>query len=233
MRHGAKGDFDEEYYKGNEQSGDRIALWFYSRVAARLAPSGSRVLEYGSGEGFLSKRLARAYRTSAYDLSPYARSATARNSPATLVLDRLDEIPDATFDLICSLHVLEHVPVPAESLRDFARWLRPGGRLMYVVPNPEGFGHRIKGDQWFAYRDDTHCSLLSYAEWIGQTREAGFAIEKVAADGLWDPPYVPRVPRVLQLATFGLPAAAQVALGRAVLPPRSGECIIVIARRLP
>ena len=55
----------------------------------------------------------------------------------------------------------------------------------------------------------------------------------MAADGLWDPPYVAHVPRVLQLATLGLPAAAQVALGRAVLPARSGECIIVIARRLP
>ena len=68
---------------------------------------------------------------------------------------------------------------------------------------------------------------------LGETRDAGFELQKVAADGLWDPPYVAHVPRVLQLATLGLPAAAQVALGRAVLPARSGECIIVIARRLP
>ncbi len=231
MRHGSQDDFDKEYYRGNEQDGDRIALWFYSRIAARLAPAGSRILEYGSGEGHLSRRLARIYRSSAYDLSPYARATTACTSPTTQVIDTPTDIPESTFDLICSLHVLEHVPAPGEILRDFARWLRPGGRVMYVVPNPDGLGHRIKRERWFAYRDDSHCSLLSSAEWISKTRDAGFGIEKVAADGLWDPPYVSRMPRILQLATFGLPAAVQVALGRAILPARSGECLIVVARR--
>jgi SAM-dependent methyltransferase len=233
VRQGSQDDFDADYYKGNEQSGDRIALWFYARIAARLAPEGSRAFEYGSGEGHLSRRLARRYRSSAYDLSPYARATTARNSPQTTIVESPDDIEDASLDLICSLHVLEHVPVPADTLGDFARWLRPGGKLMYVVPNPQGWGHRIKKDAWFAYRDDSHCSLLSHGEWIGATRDAGFAIDTVAADGLWDPPYVPKVPRVLQLATFGLPAAVQVGLGRAVLPAWSGECLIVVARRLP
>ena len=51
------------------------------------------------------------------------------------------------------------------------------------------------------------------------------------ADGLWDPPYVPKVPTVVQRPVAALPGAAQVALGRTFLPANWGECIIVMARR--
>jgi len=223
--------FDEAYYQGNAQDGDRIALGFYARVASRLAEPGASVLEYGSGIGHLSRRRAGRFRSYAYDLSPYARARTASTSPTTTIVDDLAAIEDGAFDLIVSLHVMEHVPVPADTFADFARWLRPGGRLMYVVPNPQGLGHRIKKDRWFAYRDDTHCSLLHRDEWVRLTEAAGMRVEWVRADGLWDPPYVPKVPRPLQLAVFGAPAAVQVALGRMVLPKDAGECIVVVARR--
>ena len=229
----ATADYDEGYYQGNDQSGDRIALRFYARVAARLAPNGASALDFGCGTGHFSRRLARRFRSIAYDPSRYARECTARVSPRSRVVADLEEIPAGSVDLACSLHVLEHVPEPITALRSLARAVRPGGRLLYVVPNPQGLGHRIRKQDWFAYRDPTHCSVLARDEWLLLTAEAGFRVEGVAGDGLWDPPYVPRVPRFLQLAVFGLPAAAQVALGRAVLPRDSGECIVVTARREP
>lgn len=225
--------FDEAYYEGNDQSGDRVALWFYARLISRLVPSGSRVFEYGSGKGHLSKRIARRFSSFAYDLSDYARGETSRTSPRTKIVSDLGDIQDASFDAICSLHVLEHVPDPSVTLRDFARWIRPSGRLFYVVPNPDGWGHRLRGEEWFGYRDETHCSLLGRADWLQRTEDAGFTVEQVRADGLWDPPYVRRVPRALQLGSFGAGAAAQVAVGRAFLPADWGECIIVTARRGP
>ena len=87
------------------------------------------------------------------------------------------------------------------------------------------------GDEWFAYRDPTHSALLDRDDWLTRTRSAGFTVERVAADGLWDPPYVRRLPRPIQLATLGAPAALQVLSGRAFLPRDWGECIIVTARR--
>lgn len=225
--------YNETYYQGNEQSGDRLALKWYARIAKRLARPGARVLEFGSGMGHLSKRLAERYDSSAFDLSPYARAATLQTSPTTTIVDDTAAIPDASYDLIVSLHVLEHIPDPGATLRDFARWLRPGGRVLYVVPNPQGQGHRIKKDKWFAYRDDTHCSLLSRDEWVRVTEESGFAVEAVHADGLWDAPYVPKVPNVIQTAIVGLPGAAQVLTGRMFLPADWGECIIIQARVSP
>lgn len=222
--------YDEEYYLGNDQSGDRLALKWYARIAKRLARPGARALEFGSGMGHLSRRLAERYESYAFDLSPFAREATVRTSPTTTVLDETDAIPDAFLDLIVSLHVLEHIPDPGSTLKDFARWLRPGGRILYVVPNPEGQGHRIKKDQWFAYRDETHCSLLSRPGWIRATQESGFDVEAVHADGLWDAPYVGHIPNALQTAVLGLPGAVQVLTGRMFLPADWGECIIVQAR---
>jgi cyclopropane fatty-acyl-phospholipid synthase-like methyltransferase len=225
--------YDETYYQGNEQSGDRLALKWYARIAKRLARPGARVLEFGSGMGHLSKRLAERYDSSAFDLSPYARAATLQTSPTTTIVDDTSGIPDDAYDLIVSLHVLEHIPDPGATLRDFARWLRPGGRILYVVPNPQGQGHRIKKDKWFAYRDDTHCSLLPRDEWVQVTKDAGFDVEAVHADGLWDAPYVAKVPNVLQTAIAGLPGAAQVLSGRMFLPADWGECIIIQGRVRP
>lgn len=223
--------YDDVYYQGNDQSGDRIALAWYARITARLAPRGARVLDFGSGTGHFSRRLAERYESFATDLSPYAREQTARTSPKTTVLEDLGTVAPASLGVVCTLHVLEHIPEPAETLATFAGLLRPGGRLLYVVPDPEGQGHRIKGEKWFAYRDDTHCSLLSTSEWLATTERQGFRIDRAGADGLWDAPYVPRVPTRLQLGVFGLPAAAQVALGRLVLPLHWGECLVVIATR--
>jgi SAM-dependent methyltransferase len=223
--------YGETYYEGNEQAGDRIALRFYARVAGRLAPAGARVLDFGSGTGHFSRHLSRRFDVTAFDISEYARRATAATAPAATVVDDLASLPSAGLDLACSLHVLEHIPEPGAALRELYRVLRPGGRLLYVVPNPDGAGRRLRGAEWFAYRDPTHCTLLPTAGWVRETTAAGFEVRRLSSDGLWDPPYVRRVPRVLQLATFGSAAALQVLLGRAVIPPRWGECLIVLAER--
>jgi SAM-dependent methyltransferase len=42
---------------------------------------------------------------------------------------------DGTFDAILCTEVFEHIPYPIESLREFARLLKPGGRLILTVPS--------------------------------------------------------------------------------------------------
>jgi SAM-dependent methyltransferase len=43
--------------------------------------------------------------------------------------------PGATFDVIISSHVAEHLTHPRDVLREFARVLRPGGALLLLTPN--------------------------------------------------------------------------------------------------
>ena len=42
---------------------------------------------------------------------------------------------DRNFDLVTANMVVEHVPHPAEFLRDIFRVLRPGGHFLFVTPN--------------------------------------------------------------------------------------------------
>jgi SAM-dependent methyltransferase len=46
--------------------------------------------------------------------------------------------PDASFDCILCTEVLEHVPHPGRAIGEFARLLRPGGRLILTAPLGSG-----------------------------------------------------------------------------------------------
>ena len=44
-------------------------------------------------------------------------------------------IPDGTLDSAVSRHCFEHLPDPTETIREWLRILRPGGRLAMITPN--------------------------------------------------------------------------------------------------
>lgn len=228
--------FDELYFEGNQQLQDRPALRWYARVCRRLLSHAPReVFEFGCGVGWLLKHLSKDHHVSGYDVSAFCRAQSGAKTPTATVYDNLDEVPREAFDLVVSLHVLEHVPDPAETIRLLSSLLKPEGLLLFVVPALNGAGHRIKKNQWFAYRDETHISVLPEDEWRRHVRAAGLLLIKEAGDGLWDPPYVSWLPRVVQLPLFGAPAAAQVYLGggRLFVPAHWSECYIAVARKSP
>jgi SAM-dependent methyltransferase len=227
-----KADYDQQYFENNGQFGDRPALRWYARVCRRLlGGSGKRVFEFGCGVGWLLKHLSARHAVSGYDLSAFCRDSARRKTPSATIYDNMADVPRGAFDLVVSLHVLEHVPSPQETLRDLSTLLAPDGKLLYVVPAPNGLGHRIKKKDWFAYRDETHVSLLPEDDWRAHTRAVGLDVLQQAGDGLWDPPYVSWLPRALQAPLFGAPAALQVYLGggRLFIPPSWAECLIMVA----
>ena len=55
----------------------------------------------------------------------------------------LSEIGDASYDAVLASHVIEHLANPLAALREWARVLRPDGRVVVVAPHREGtFDHR-------------------------------------------------------------------------------------------
>jgi SAM-dependent methyltransferase len=81
----------------------------------------------------------------------FARHSREQNL-APLVM-RVNEIPfrDSSLDTVLFLEVLEHLEDDAGALRNIARILRPGGKLVLSVPVPPGeidadeFGHKREG----------------------------------------------------------------------------------------
>lgn len=212
---------------------------FYALLAARLlrAHGGRRVLEIGCAHGYTLSWLERDFETWGIDLSTYAVGRAQQIAPRsrTYVADigaaLPEEIGRGGFDLVLAKYVLEHLVDPAAALTRIAGLLAPGGMLLYSVPDTTSPGRRFKGERWFALGDETHVSLLDPARWADLTERAGFSIDRRFSDGLWDVPYLRRVPKLLQYGIFSLPTIVSVLLARPLIPAGWGENLIVIARR--
>lgn len=97
-----------------------------------------------------------------------------RGGGADLIGDvqKLTEIEDASFETVFCSQVLEHVPRPWEAISEFARVLRPGGRLILTVPHLSVI-HEAPHD-YYRY---TRYGLNALCE------AAGLQIEKVEPTG--------------------------------------------------
>ena len=103
-------------------------------------PAGSRVLDAGCGTGRYSAHLlARGHSVAGVDLSPDMLARARQKLPDVDFLEgQLDALPveDATFDAaVCAL-TLVHLPDLGVAAREFARILRPGGKLLISDVHP-------------------------------------------------------------------------------------------------
>jgi SAM-dependent methyltransferase len=108
------------------------------RILNQLTP-GERVLEMGYGDGLLTAELVR--RGVALELlegSPLLCEEAKRRYGDKIAVHCCmfeDFAAGPIYDSVLALHVIEHVSEPVTTLRQIARWLRPGGKLILVVPN--------------------------------------------------------------------------------------------------
>ncbi|KJU86475.1 methyltransferase domain protein [Candidatus Magnetobacterium bavaricum] len=223
------GAYDKGYYAARAQDDGRIALRFYARIVKSYV-KGGRVLDYGCGTGHFIKQFTKGYEPYAYDVSPYALEM-ARNVNTDICICTEPEMQQGSFDLITSIHVLEHIVEPSEVLTMFWSLLRDGGIVFFVVPNLSGLGHWIRKETWTGYGDPFHVSLLSSKAWIGLTKKVGFRLLKTGTDGLWDVPYIKDIPIWIQKLIFYPLPALQVLTGQLFLPHDSGESLVVIAQK--
>ncbi|WP_369934233.1 class I SAM-dependent methyltransferase [Xanthomonas tesorieronis] len=223
--------FQQAYYDGNGQNGDRPALRLFTRLALRYIPSGS-VLDFGCGPGFLLNHLRRHFKVAGVEASDWARAEAARRTGAPIHAS-IGEIGDASLSGIVSIHVVEHIEdAPLEEiLAEWFRVLRPGGRALVVTPDAGGVAARRKGADWIALTDPTHINLKTHRQWREVFKRAGFFCVAEAADGLWDFPYILKRLGRAEVFLLGWPTLFQFVFARLVLPPGSGESTILVLQK--
>lgn len=106
-----------------------------------LAPYLSKpadVLEVGCSSGFMLYPLAAAgHRCTGVEPSGvFSEFVNERGLTAYQSLDQLRQnAPDARFDLILHFFVLEHIANPATFLAELLSLLKPGGKIVFEIPN--------------------------------------------------------------------------------------------------
>jgi SAM-dependent methyltransferase len=208
---------------------------FYSKLISRFTPQKGKILEIGCGFGDLLSFLEKDFKTFGTDVSEVAikeaKKRLKKTKLAVLPAREIGRFGRNSFDTIIASHILEHLKDPAEVIRLAVELLKRKGLFFMVVPNLDSLGRRLKGKNWVGYRDETHLSLYSPEKWYKLLKREGLTIEKTFGDGLWDAPYVPGIPKILQKILFGFPAIVQTLMTVPYLPTSLGESMAVLARK--
>ena len=117
---------------------DPVRLPYSASILNDRVAAGSRVLDIGCGGGFLTHGLSAAgYEVTGVDPSAAALRSAKGTGIACLAAGYGEHLPFAssTFDTVVCSEVLEHVRSPDTVLGEAARVLRPGGVLLFSMPN--------------------------------------------------------------------------------------------------
>jgi SAM-dependent methyltransferase len=150
--------------------------WFASRTRAlltlmdELLPGGSlKVLDVGCGAGNMFHHLGRYGSVQGVEIDPRPVAMARRRGYVVEQGDASRGVayPEASFDLITALDVIEHTRDDRAVLCEAARLLKPGGHLVVTVPAFMAL---------WSHNDDINAHLRRYsaAELRLKLRQAGF-----------------------------------------------------------
>jgi glycogen(starch) synthase len=130
------------YFRADEPSDPFHALYERKRRAVLTGLAQERrlrVLDVGGGYGRLAAPLAERHDVTLVDVSEEMLDEARERCPPEVTLVRADarELPfeDESFDAVLALDLLPHLPDTEQALRELARVVRVGGRVVFDTTN--------------------------------------------------------------------------------------------------
>ena len=168
-----------------------FARRYYAALVRRFAPPGDnrRLLELGCGLGHLLGLLQRDFACVGVDIAEYSIEELRRNAPGAegyvMSAEDLSRFADGEFSAVVALHLVEHLPDPADTLRQVNRILRADGLLLLATPNPNYSLRRFKDPRTDAIgKDPTHINVHPPERWRARgLRKAASACCGTSATG--------------------------------------------------
>lgn len=140
-----------------------------------------RVLDVGCGSGNLLLHI-KEMGNAAFGVELNPRSAKICDELGLNVFcGTIEEanFDDGFFDAIILSQVVEHFPSPKNSLKEFKRMLKPGGKLYIFCPNEGSYLSRLFGRYWHGWHVPFHFYAFSSYTIHVLAIESGFVVERL------------------------------------------------------
>ena len=157
--------YDQDYWQNSAGKTGSLLDTFYKlrmhgiiKAIKKMTPPGSRIMDWGAGDGALL-RLIEAEGFEGVGIDIYSVESPNRK----LINSSIQDAPfqHEFFDAITCFHVLEHVDDPVLSLKKAIRFLKPGGILIFEVPNIESVGFKLLKRNWYPLDIPVHINHFS------------------------------------------------------------------------
>jgi 2-polyprenyl-3-methyl-5-hydroxy-6-metoxy-1,4-benzoquinol methylase len=137
-------------------SGSPLNINHKVRVLRALHPGG-RVLDYGCSWGYGTYQLRQhGFDAVGFEISK-PRAQYGRAKLGLNLIDSFDDLailPQGSFDIIFSNHVVEHLPAIGPTFAALTRLLKVGGFIFHILPN--FMGERARSGYWVKWIGEDH-----------------------------------------------------------------------------
>jgi ubiquinone/menaquinone biosynthesis C-methylase UbiE len=164
----------------------QTALEYAPVLEALAARPGEQILDAACGTGRYTVALYEAgVEVTGCDFSPAMLTIARAKLPSVELLeaDLNQPLPflDASFDAVLCAQALKHLPELHAAIREFARVLRPTGRLVFSVTHPDmdWTGYDMKPADIYVMREHADMFHHRFFDYFDAVDQAGFGVRQI------------------------------------------------------